>query len=382
MPLAGLRRIDMPARTAWAPRFGGQRHHYETWDLAVRLTAGDLWLSHTVISDSRGRALSNVTAVWQAGSESGPVVLKTSAADSHLGLAPAHDAGFDSAGQREIFSASSYRNPAAGRAGLDELGADLCFDSGEASIGETFAEGFLTSREMKIEWELRWQFGHASEIFIPVGGGVLGEVAYQIAGASPSPLIEGQIAINGESLELDASSGEITHAWGRHVPKTYATAVCGHWESEDVARELVGDGDVTFGMLWVKGGAWGRLGPPAPKTFGWIRVGDELMAFNALPDALAASSHVAWPRWQSRLIGPDVKADVRIDADFELLTQLEGRDPYCRRVWRTFTAGAKLEVAFERKAGRAWIPAGSICSGSCRLDFGGLSSDQRVAVID
>lgn len=382
MPLAGLRRIDMPARTAWAPRFGGQRHHYETWDLAVRHAEGDLWLAHNVISDSRGRALSNVVAGWQAGSESGPVVLKFSAADPHLGLAPVFDAGFDSAGQREILSFSSSRNPVARRAGLGELGADLSLDSGEASLGETFATGALTSRELKIEWDMRWQFGHGSEIFVPGGVGVLGQVAYQIAGASPSPLIEGKIVINGDDLELDASPGEITHAWGRQVPKAYATAVCGHWEFEDLARDLLGEGDVTLGLLWVKGGAWGRLSPPAPKTFGWIRVDDELMAFNALPDALTASSHMAWPRWESRLIGRDVKADVRIEADFELLTQMEGRDPYCRRVWRAFTAGAKVEVAFERKSGRAWIPAGSMCSGSCRLDFGGRSPDQRVAVID
>lgn len=382
MPLAGLRRIDMPARTAWAPRFGGQRHHYETWDLAVRLAEGDLWLSHNVVSDSQGRALSNVTAILKAGAESGPMVLRMSAADPHLGLAPAYDAGFDSAGRRGIFSADTARNPVGGRAELDELGANLAPDSGDAILGETFAAGAVTSKEVKLEWDLRWQIGHDSEVFIPAGPGPLRQVAYQIAGCSPSPLIGGRIAINGEGLDLDDSHGEITHAWGRQAPKKYATATCGHWDFDDLARDLLGEGDAKFGLHWVKGGAWGRLGPPTPKTFGWIRVGGELMAFNALPDALAASSHVAWPRWESRLIGLDVKAGVRIEADFDSITQLECRDPSCRRVWRCFAAGARIEMAFERRAGRIWVPAGSVWSDSCRLDFGGYSPEQRVAVFD
>lgn len=382
MPLAGLRRIDMPARTAWAPRFGGQRHHYETWDLALRLAGGDLWLSHNVISDSRGRALSSVTAIWQSEAESGPVVLRSSAADPHLGLAPVYDAGFDSAGQREIFAFNSACNHTAGRAGLDELGAVLGLDSGEAVLGETFAKGALVSSDMKVEWDLRWQFGHISGVFIPTGAGVLGQAAYQIAGSSPSPVINGRILINGEELKLHASRGEITHAWGRLVPKAYATAVCGHWDTGDLLRELLDDGNISLGLHWVRGGAWGPLSPPAPKTFGWIRVGDELLAFNALPDALWASSHVAWPRWETRLIGRDVKADVRIRVDFDSLTQLEGRDPDCRRVWRAFTGRANIEVAFERKSGRAWVPAGTVRSGSCRLDFGGHSPDQRLCVSD
>lgn len=395
MSLAGFRHIDLPPRMACAPRFVGQRIHFETWDLSVQVGDGFLLISHGVVADARGRGLSSVIGLFKASRDANPTVLRTSAADPHLGLAPVYDAGFDSAGRRPIASIDSSIYPPEGRPGLGELGSALSLDSGVATLCESSARGKLAGKAEGLEWELTWHPNHASEVFIPTGTWPMKGPSFQASAPSPSPLVDGRVVVNGVEVALNQEPGEVVHYWGPHFPKRLAMAVCGHWSHNDLALDLLGNStsgepslessghhDVSAGILWIRGGAWGRLGPPVPKTFGWIRVGRHLIPFNTLPDALAAASHLEWPRWESRLIGRNVKADIRIATDFDSLTQVELRDSSGQRVWRTFAADAEIELALECRVGRSWIPAGTLRSRTCRLDFGGYSPEQRVAVID
>lgn len=386
MPL--VERPEVPIRMAAMPRYGGQRKFVEAWDLSLRSDASEFWLSHSIIADASGRGLAELTGVFKRSPSEAARVIRTSAADPHLELAPVFAAGFEDARPRNVLAVDSRMNFASGRPGLAALGSELASGEGSASLGENHACGELSGRDARFEWDLSWPRGDYGLLAVPPGLWPMGAIQYQMLVLSPSPPMNGKLRIDGDEFDVAGVSGEFAHFWGCSYPREYAIVICGQWLTRSIDWEILGargegnsPGPCQLGIMWIRGGAWGRLGPPSPKTFAWMRVGSAVAAFNTFPEVLSASSHVKWPTWSARLIGRNLKLGIQITTDFDCLTQLERRDPLGTRVWRAFTTSARIEALIERKVGKTWAFAGSLTSESCRLEYGGYSPEHRVAVL-
>lgn len=355
-----------PSRLANPPRYSGQRNRFESWDIAL---AGDelgFWFSYGVVSDPSGRGLGTVTAV------SPPArVFRAAAPNPHLMLVPPFVAGFDH--ERDpIFAFDSESVQ-----GLDHLGAGLISGPGRGEVTESSVSGLIGSETGEISWEIEWKPGGETTFLVPTGPGVAKHIPYQLATRSSDLLMDGIIRVDGREIVLDRVHGSQTHAWGSQYPAKWASAICGDWDQADFSFDD-GEQPLFVALLWLKSGPYGRFGPPVPKTFGVVRIGDGANPTNLWPYAIAASSSLDYPVWEARLVTPGAKFTIRIERDVETMTQIETRP----RLWRSLGLDARIELTAERKSNGRWLPAGTASSSRCRIELGGNKPDPRSAVID